>query len=117
MTQRKEIIDYCLSLPLAYEDYPFDDPNWTVMRRRDTKKGFAWIFEREGKIWVNVKIDPEWGVFWRNVYSSVIPAYHMNKVHWNSIILDGSIPPEEIMAMIDKSHELCGKKQRQTAPD
>lgn len=49
------------------------------------------LSEREGHIWVNVKVDPEWRDFWRNTYSSVIPAYHQNKEHWNSIILDGTI--------------------------
>lgn len=55
MTTRQEIIDFCKTFPAAYEDYPFDDYNWTVMRRTDTKKGFAWIYERQGKIWVNLK--------------------------------------------------------------
>ena len=56
---RSDIIDYCLTFAHAYEDYPFDDVNWTVMRRRDTRRGFAWIFERDGQIWVNVKSDPD----------------------------------------------------------
>ena len=113
MTLRKEVIEYCEELSgLVYEDYPFDDPNWTVMRRRDTQRGFAWIFEREGKIWVNVKTQPDWGDFWRQYYPAVIPAYHMNKKHWNSIILDGTVPDAEIEKMITESYDLCGKKRR-----
>lgn len=112
MTERQEIIDFCLEFPHSFEDYPFDDINWTVMRRKDTKKGFAWIFERENKIWVNVKVKPDGAIFWRDNYKSVIPAYHMNKTHWNSIILDGSIPDSEIKMMISESFELCGKKSK-----
>ena len=107
MRKRDEAIEYCMSFPLAYEDYPFDDFNWTVMRRKDTKKGFAFIYEREGKIWVNIKVDPEWGHFWREVYPSVVPAYHMNKKHWNSVILDGTVPDAEIEKMIADSYSLC----------
>ena len=110
MTTRQEVIDFCKKFELAYEDYPFDDPNWTVMRRRDTTRGFAWIFERFGKIWVNVKADPLWGLDLRDMYPSVLPAYHMNKLHWNSIVLDGTVPDEEIELMIEASYELCGKK-------
>ena len=112
MTSREEIIKFCLTFSHAYEDYPFDDFNWTVMRRKDTHRGFAWIFEREGEMWVNIKVDPDWGEFWREVYPSVNPAYHMNKKHWNSVILDGTVPEEELCRMIASSYELCGKKQR-----
>ena len=110
MTTREDAIAYCLTFPLAYEDYPFDDFNWTVMRRKDTKKGFAWIFERDGRVWINIKVDPAWGEFWRDLYPSVLPAYHMNKRHWNSIILDGTVPDDEIAAMIAASYDLCAKK-------
>ncbi len=54
---RKQIVDYCLTLPGAYEDYPFDDFNWTVMRHGYNKKAFALIFERMGHTWVNVKCE------------------------------------------------------------
>ena len=62
-------------------------------------------------IWVNVKVDPEWRDFWRNTYSSVIPAYHQNKEHWNSIILDGTIPDTDIKRMIAESYDLICKKK------
>lgn len=109
MKNREDTIEYCMAFPGAYEDYPFDDFNWTVMRRRDTSRGFCWIFERQGSIWLNLKADPEWGHFWREIYPSVIPAYHMNKEHWNSVILDGTVPDDEIERMITMSYELCGK--------
>lgn len=112
MITRREAIDACLSLPDSYEDYPFDDPNWTVMRRTTTKKMFAAIFEREGRIWINVKAEPNWGDFWKTVYPAVVPGYHMNKLHWISIILDGSMTDAEILHLIDDSYQLTGPKTR-----
>lgn len=109
MLTRQEAIDRCMTLAGAYEDYPFSDPNWTVMRRRDTRRGFCWIFERNGKIWINLKTDPGWGEVWCKAFPSVLPAYHMNKKYWISVILDGSVPEETIFGLIDESYALCGK--------
>ena len=55
---------------------------------------------------MNVKVSSEWRDFWRQAYPSVIPAYHQNKEHWNTIILDGSIPKKEVERMIAESYEL-----------
>lgn len=112
LTQRQEIITLCLKYPNVYEDYPFHDPNWCVMRHKENKKVFAWIFEKDGHIWVNVKCDPEWTAFWRNAFDSVVPAYHLNKTYWNSIILDGNVPDKEIRIMIGNSYDLTVKKRK-----
>lgn len=106
MKNKEEIIRYCRTYKNVYEDQPFHDPNWTVMRHKENKKIFAWIFEREGHMWINVKCSPDWRDFWRSVYKSVIPAYHLNKVHWNSIIMDGTIPEKEVKRMIGESYDL-----------
>lgn len=106
MTEKQEIIQYCLTLKDSYEDYPFHDPNWCVIRHKKNRKVFAWIFEKDGRIWVNVKCNPEWRDFWREAFASVIPAYHLNKKHWNSIILDGSVPDKDICRMIEESYDL-----------
>lgn len=67
---------------------------------------------KDGYVWINVKCDPEWREFWRNAFESVIPAYHMNKTHWNSIILDGSVTDKDIRRMIGESYDLTkGKKK------
>lgn len=107
MTTRKQAVDFCMKFKDTYEDYPFHDANWTCMRIKSNKRIFAWIYERNEHIWVNVKCDPEWRDFWRSTYGSVLPAYHMNKEHWNSIVLDGTIPDEEIHRMIGESYDLC----------
>ena len=112
MQTRQEAIQYCHSFQDVYEDYPFHDDNWCVMRHKKNKKTFALIYDKDGYVWINVKCDPEWREFWRNAFESVIPAYHMNKTHWNSIILDGSVPDKDIRRMIGESYDLTkGKKK------
>lgn len=110
MEKREEAIAFCRTFANVYEDYPFHDDNWTVMRHNGNKKSFACIYERQGNIWINVKCNLEWRDFWRNAYSSVVPAYHMNKEHWNSIILDGTVPDNDIKRMIGESYDLTGGK-------
>ena len=111
MRTRREVIDFYLSLDTTYEDYPFHDFNCTVMRHKGNRKMFAVICERLGNIWVNVKCDPNLTCMWRSTYESVVPAYHMNKLHWNSIILDGSIPTDKIKNILDDSFELTKPKK------
>ncbi|MCI6733188.1 MAG: MmcQ/YjbR family DNA-binding protein [Lachnospiraceae bacterium] len=111
MIKREEILNYGMTFPDVYIDAPFHDPNWVLLRYRNNKKAFAWTYERNGHIWVNVKVDPEWREFWRNAYHSVVPAYHQNKEHWNSIILDGSVPDLDVKRMIAESYDLItGRK-------
>ena len=66
MDVRKQLIDYCLTLPGAYEDYPFDDFNWTVMRHGYKKKTFALIFERMWKYLGQCKCEPVKAEFCEN---------------------------------------------------
>lgn len=88
---RHELIQYCLTYPDTYEDYPFDDiPDsdtaWAVIRHRLNKKSFAFIYERGG-LCVNLKCEPMRADFIRQMYIGVMPPYHMNKEHWNTGIL------------------------------
>ncbi len=64
MRTKEEVIKYCMTFPGVYEDYPFDDGDWTCMRIRKNRRIFAWIYPRQGNIWVNVKCDPQWREFW-----------------------------------------------------
>lgn len=106
MKTREEAIEYGLGFPDAYKDIPFHDDNWVLIRVKGSKKAFLWTYERDGYINLNVKANPESRDFWRMHYDSVIPGYHQNKEHWNTIILDGSIPDEEIKIMIDESYDM-----------
>ncbi len=106
MRSRQETIEYGLSFPDTYQDAPFHDDNWQLIRVKGSKKTFMLVYEKNGSVRVNVKVDPEWRDFWRKTYSSVIPAYHQNKEHWNTIIIDGSIPDDEVKRMIADSYDL-----------
>ncbi|MBU9735961.1 MmcQ/YjbR family DNA-binding protein [Diplocloster agilis] len=106
MKTREEAIAFCKTFPEVYEDYPFHDQNWTVMRYKKNRKSFAFIYERQGTVWINVKCAPDWIEFWRNAFAGVVPAYHMNKKYWNSMILNGSIPDSEEKRMISESYDL-----------
>ncbi len=112
MVHKKEVIDYCLTFGNVYEDYPFRDNNWTVIRHCDNKKVFAWIFKKDGYVWINLKCRTDWIDFWRETFNSVIPAYHLNKKHWNSVILDGTVPDDDICMMIKESYNLTAKKRK-----
>ena len=106
MTTREEALAYALSFPKTYQEAPFHDFNWQLVRVEGSKKAFLWTYERDGFINLNVKVSPEWRDLWRSTYPAVLPGYHQNKDHWNTIILDGSIPAEEIKRMIAESYNL-----------
>lgn len=106
MIRREDALAYGLSFPGTYQEAPFHDPNWQLVRIKGSRKAFLWTYEKDGHINLNVKTDPEWRNFWRNTYASVIPGYHLNKEHWNTIILDGTIPDSDIKRMIAESYDL-----------
>ena len=106
MVTREEAITYGLTFPDTYMEMPFKDKNWQLIRIKGNKKAFLWVYEREGCINLNVKISPEWRDFWRKTFKSVIAGWHQNKEHWNTIILDGSIPEKDIKTMIAESYDI-----------
>ena len=106
MKTREEALEYGLSFPDTYQQAPFHDPNWQLVRVNNSKKAFLWTYERGGYINLNVKVDPQWRDFWRSTYEAVIPGWHQNKEHWNTIILDGTIPDEDIKRMIAESYDI-----------
>ena len=106
MKTREEILAYGLTFADTYVDTPFSDTNWQLVRVKQSKKAFLWTYEKDGFLNLNVKADLDWRDFWRRTYKSVIPGYHQNKEHWNTIILDGSIPEEDVKRMIAESYDL-----------
>ena len=101
---REEALAYGLSFANTYQDAPFHDANWQLVRVKGSKRAFLWTYERDGYINLNVKVTPESRDFWRDIYEAVGPGWHQNKEHWNTIILDGSIPEEDVKKMIDESY-------------
>jgi predicted DNA-binding protein (MmcQ/YjbR family) len=102
-----ELLDYALSKPETEESLPFG-PDVLVLKTK--KKIFLLIMLDADPIRFNAKCDPDRAIFLREHYAGIIPGYHMNKRHWNTIILDGSVPPHLIKEMIDHSYELVFKK-------
>jgi predicted DNA-binding protein (MmcQ/YjbR family) len=94
---------YLLSKPEAYEDFPFG-PQVAVMKIGS--KMFATLGERSGTASMNLKCEPREALILREIFPAVTPGWHMNKQHWNTVILDGSIPAGEIERMIDNSFAL-----------
>lgn len=106
MFTREEALEFGLSFQNTYEERPFHDQTWQLVRVKESKKAFLWIYERNGYVNLNVKADPEWRDFWRSTYEAVTAGYHQNKEHWNTIVLDGTIPDKDIKRMISESYEL-----------
>lgn len=97
---------YLLARPEAYEDFPFG-PDLAVIKIG--KKMFATLDERNAVASMNLKCDPHEALILRDIFAAVLPGYHMNKRHWNTVILDGSIPRGEVERMIDNSYALVVK--------
>lgn len=108
----QELKSACLALPGAREEFPFDEANS--------------VFKVAGKIFaisrlagiplqVSLKCDPEWAIHLRMTYPAIVAGYHLNKRHWNTVVLDGSVPDELVMDMIEDSYELvvAGLPQRE----
>ena len=106
MQTREEVLAFALSFPDTYQDAPFHDDNWQLVRVKGSRKAFIWTYERNGYMNLNVKVDPEWRDYWRDAFESVLPGWHQNREHWNTIILDGSVPDDAVREMIAESYRL-----------
>lgn len=94
---------HLLAQPEAWEDFPFG-PDVAVMKVLD--RMFATLATQDGVASMNLKCDPDEALILRDIFDAVRPGYHMNKRHWNTIILDGSVPDGEIRRMIENSYAL-----------
>ena len=105
--KKEKVRNYFLSCPESYEDFPFGE-EITIFKVKN--KWFGLLVEREGNLQINLKCDPDEALILRDIFKSILPGYHMNKKHWNTVILDGSIPEKEIEAMIYSSYVLIVEK-------
>lgn len=103
----KKTRTYLLSKPETLEDFPFG-PDVAVFKTHG--KMFATLAVENDIARTNLKCDPVEAIQLRDVYDAVQPGYHMNKTHWNTVLLDGSLPDGEIKRMIDMSYGLIVKK-------
>jgi predicted DNA-binding protein (MmcQ/YjbR family) len=103
-----DLIAHCLAKPGAEETTPLG-PDHLVYKVGG--KIFALTSPDDFPPRVNLKCDPERALELRDRYDAIIPGYHMNKRHWNTLILDGSLPDKLIRELIDHSYQLVAKKR------
>ena len=105
----EELREYALSLKNVTESFPFG--NDTLVFKVDNKI-FLLASLSSAVLQFNVKCDPEYAVELREQYASVLPGYHMNKKHWNTIIVDGTLTAKQLRGFIEDSYLLVAKKRR-----
>jgi predicted DNA-binding protein (MmcQ/YjbR family) len=95
--------DHCLSLPRVEETMPFGPE---VLVYKVAGKVFALLIPDEVPVRMNLKCDPERALELRDRYESILPGYHMSKKHWNTLLLDGSLPSKLVRELIEHSFDL-----------
>lgn len=114
MTEIEPLRAYLLQQKEATEDQPFGPE---VLVFKVCGKMFALFNWQERPIRINLKCDPFLAEILRKNYDAVLPGFHMNKRHWNTVILDGSIPEDEVQDMINESYALVVKGLRKIDRD
>ncbi len=98
-----DVIAHCLSLPGAEETTPFG-PEALVYKVGD--KMFAVTVPEDFPPRINLKCDPERAIELRDEHKAIKPGWHMNKRHWNTVVLDGSLPPQLVRELVEHSYQL-----------
>ncbi len=98
--------EYCIARPGATESFPFNE---VTLVFKVGNKIFALMDTESRPSTLALKCDPERAVQLREEYTTVVPGYHLNKKHWNTITVDGSVPSSELQAWIDHSYQLVRK--------
>ncbi|MCB9451901.1 MAG: MmcQ/YjbR family DNA-binding protein [Anaerolineaceae bacterium] len=106
MIDREALRQACLSQKGVFEDFPFG-PEAAVYKVAN--KMFALIPVNTSPASISLKCDPTFAEILRQSYPAITPGYHLNKKHWNSIVVDGTIPDDELLEMIDQSYRLVFK--------
>lgn len=99
----KTVEDYILGMPGARLDYPFGE---SVAVYKVDEKMFALISEGKDPVQLSLKCDPELSKVLREKYDEVMPGYHLNKQHWNTLVLTGQLPWEEVQGLVRHSYDL-----------
>ncbi len=106
----EQLREYCLSLKGTTEGFPFDE---TTLVFKVMGKMYA-LTDLESDLFVNLKCDPDRAIELRERYSCVEPGYHMSKVHWNTIRIDGTVSDDQVKNWIDDSYDLIVSKLTRT---
>ncbi|MGB0175902.1 MAG: MmcQ/YjbR family DNA-binding protein [Owenweeksia sp.] len=99
----EELRLYCLAKPGSAESTPFGDDTLVF---KVAGKMFALTSLSSPDLRVNLKCDPQQAIELREQYPSVLPGYHMSKIHWNTVVVDGSVPDSQVREWIDDSYNL-----------
>ncbi|MFI0412465.1 MmcQ/YjbR family DNA-binding protein [Actinomadura sp. 3N508] len=102
-SERDRVIAECLAKQGAVEDYPFGDE---VAVFKVAGRMFALVPLGSAEESISLKCDPDLAVDLRGRYPAITAGYHLNKRHWNTVTLDGSVPEDELLELIDHSYEL-----------
>jgi predicted DNA-binding protein (MmcQ/YjbR family) len=114
MIDLQRLQSYLLEKPGSVEETPFG-PQALVYKVMG--KMFALVAWEENPLSISLKCDPDEALFLRDLYSAVIPGYHMNKRHWNTVKIDGTIPELEFWHMVDDSYALVVRGLRKADRD
>jgi len=106
MIEHKTVEEYLLSMPNAKLDYPFGE-DVAVYKVND--KMFALVAENSKPVRLSLKCDPALAETLRERYETVMPGYHLNKKHWNTVLLTGQLSWEEIQDLIRLSYNLVAE--------
>ena len=110
----KQVEEYVLSMPNAWLDYPFGEGVAVYkVGPADASKMFALIPEGKYPVRISLKCDPQLAKLLREKYESVMEGYHLNKKHWNTVILSGQLDDDEIRALILHSYQLVSGTSNQ----
>ncbi|MFN4248010.1 MAG: MmcQ/YjbR family DNA-binding protein [Flavipsychrobacter sp.] len=109
MMNIEQLHEYALSLPDVTESFPFDD---TTLVMKAGGKMFLLVSLDADPLQFNVKCDPERAIELREEYACVLPGYHMNKKHWNTIVVDGTLTNKQLKEMVLDSYNLIVKKKK-----
>jgi predicted DNA-binding protein (MmcQ/YjbR family) len=103
----KQVEKYLLSLDNAWLDYPFGEEVAVYkVGAKPEGKMFALVSEKSDPVRISLKCDPQLAEVLREKYESVMPGYHLNKKHWNTIILSGQLSADEVKDLIKHSYDL-----------
>lgn len=104
----RECEAYLLSKPETEKTFPFG-PEVAVFKVMNKMFATLALAKDDDVFWMNLKCDPQEAAILRDIFAAVKPGYHMNKLHWNTIVLNGSVPEGELKRMIDNSYALVAQ--------
>ena len=105
----EQLRDHCLAKPGAEETFPFGPENIVY---KVNGKMFLLVPLDTQPLRFNAKCDPEKAIELREEYSCILPGYHMNKKHWNTVIVDGTLSSQELREFVDHSYDLVTKGKK-----